>query len=88
MFVGGAIRWRVPLNVTAMFTSELIVTVGSYLEKIFKDGELVATIQEHWINDLTAEKRYYFSLCQTNHQVYDFSTVAECKDALFNRYLA
>ena len=71
-----------------MFTSELIHTVGSYLEKIFKDGELVATIQEHWVNDLTAEKRYYFSLCQTSHQVYDFYSVAECKKALFNRYLA
>ena len=71
-----------------MFTSELIDTVGSYLEKIFKDGELVATIQEHWISDLTTEKRYYFSLCQTHHQVYDFYTVADCKKALFNRYLA
>ena len=71
-----------------MYHSELVNTVGPYLEKIFKNGDLVATIQEHWITDLTAEKRYYFSLCRTNHQVYDFYTVAECKEALFNRYLA
>ena len=71
-----------------MYHSELVNTVGSYLEKIFKNGDLVATIQEHWISDLTHEKRYYFSLCQTAHQVYDFYTVAECKEALFNRYLA
>ena len=67
---------------------ELAETVGSYLEKIFKDGELIATIQEHWITDLTAEKRYCFSLCQTSHQVYDFYSVADCKEALFKRYLA
>ena len=28
-----------------LFSLQLIDTVGSYLEKIFKDGELVATIQ-------------------------------------------
>ena len=71
-----------------MFHSELVCTVGSYLEKIFKDGELVATIQEDWVPVQTAEKRYYFSLCQTSHQVHYFYSAADCKEALFSRYLA
>lgn len=71
-----------------MFSSELVSSKSTYLEKIFKDGKLIATIQEHWIVDLTAEKRYYFSLVDTSHKVHDFYSVSDCKQALFNRYLA
>ena len=58
-----------------------------YCEKILKDGILSATIESYWHVDLTAEKLYRFILHPSDDTLDGFYTVAECKDALFSRYL-
>ena len=58
-----------------------------YCEEIFKDGILSATILSYWHVDLTAEKFYRFVLHPSKDTLDGFYTIAECKDALFSRYL-
>jgi len=70
-----------------MLSSILYTETPNYWEKLFIDGEHIANVKSYQHVDLTAEKRYFFELVKTQHTLGGFDTVAECKEALFERYV-